>query len=76
MLCVRQTLTELFLSPNGKDPLKDLDSKVKAAFTREYNKTVHMSQGLAHSEAFKVRAMEVVVPLKLRFHGNGHGSEV
>lgn len=55
---MRQTLTELFLSPNGKDPLKDLDSKVKAAFTREYNKTVHMSQGLAHSEAFKVRAMK------------------
>lgn len=49
-----QTLPELYLSPNGQDPLKTLDSKVKAALTREYNKGTHKSQGLAHSTVFKV----------------------
>lgn len=43
-----QTMTELFLPPpDGKDPLKNLDSKVKAALTREYNKVVHKSQAVS-----------------------------
>jgi len=41
-------MVELSLSNDGKeDPLKTLDSKVKSALTREYNKVVHKSQAVS-----------------------------
>ena len=50
-----ESLDEFLLSvPNSKDKkFGDLDSKAKAAFTREYNKTAHTSQALVAEQGAK-----------------------
>ena len=50
-----ENLDEFILSvPNSKDKkFSDLDSKAKAAFTREYNKTAHTSQALVGEQGVK-----------------------
>ena len=46
-----------------KDPLKGVESKVKAAFTRKYNSGVHKSQSL-HSTALKANQDVKLADLK------------
>lgn len=52
-------MAELYLPPAGKDaekdPFKEVDSKVKGALTREYNKVVHKSQAVSR-ELYQVGA--------------------
>jgi hypothetical protein len=52
LACRLQTMDELCC---GEEPFKKLESGVKAALTREYNKGVHKSQGL-NASLYAVRA--------------------
>lgn len=47
----------------GQDALKSLDSKIKAALTREYNKVAHMSQGI-NQTMYKVKRGRQKAPVE------------
>jgi len=42
-----ETMQELQISSTGIDAFKGINSQMKSAFTREFNKTAHLSQALA-----------------------------
>ena len=67
-------LLEVTQWPNSVDPMKSIESKVKAAFTRSYNKDVVLPYATSLGSISKrwgsfVRPYRLYPPLKERDHG-------
>ena len=74
-------LLEVTQWPNSVDPMKCIESKVKAAFTRSYNKDVVLPYAtslgsISKRWIFFVRPYRLYPPLKERDHGGLHSKEV